>query len=106
MPLRFTRRILPGLRFLCQRLDSALLILGLLVSLLGAGWAASAVVIDEKTADQLAATKWDQNAELKQALLDQSRAARDGLILVAFGSVIQIGGVICQGLKGTARDIG
>ena len=51
------------------------------MSLGGAAWTASAVVIDEKTADQLASTKWGANAELKQALLDQSRAARNGLSL-------------------------
>ena len=73
--------------------DSALLILGLLVSLWGAAWAASAVVIDEKTADQLAGSAIGENLALKQALLDQSRAAQHGLILVAFGSAIQIVGV-------------
>lgn len=79
--------------------DSALLLVGLLLSLIGAGWAASAVVVDEKTASQLAATKWDRNTELMRALLDQSRAARNGLILVAFGSAIQIWGVIWQATK-------
>jgi hypothetical protein len=61
--------------------------------------AASAVVIDEKTASQLAATKWDKNAELMRALLDQSHVARNGLILVAIGSAIQILGVILQAAK-------
>jgi hypothetical protein len=84
-------------------LDSGLLILGLLVSLLGAGLTASAVVIDEKTAEQLAATAWDKNEALKQALLDQSRAARNGLILVAVGSAIQIVGVILQATDGPAK---
>ena len=79
--------------------DSALLIFGLLLSLLGAWWAASAVVIDEKTASRLAATKWDMNTELMRALLDQSHAARNGLILVAIGSGIQILGVIFQAAK-------
>jgi hypothetical protein len=73
---------------------SALLIVGLLVSLIGAAWAAKAVIIDENTAAQLSATKWNGNDALRQALLDQSRAARDGLILIGLGSVIQIAGVV------------
>ena len=106
MPLRFTRRVLPGSRLLCQYLDSGLLIVGLLVSLGGALWTASAVIIDERTAHELASTKWDENAGLEGALLDQSRATRDGLILIAFGSAIQIVGVVWQGLKGAARNVG
>jgi hypothetical protein len=66
------------------------------VSLGGAAWTSSAVVIDEKTADQLPATKWDENEELKRTLLDQSRAAKYGLILVFVGSVIQIACVMRQ----------
>lgn len=62
-------------------------------------WAASAVVIDEKTANQLAAAKWDTNVELRKTLLDQSSAARNGLILVAIGSCVQIAGVIWQATK-------
>jgi len=84
------------LRCVLRHLDSALLILGLLLSLGGAWLTASAVVIDEKTADQLAAPKWNENPELKQALLDQSHAARNGLKLVALGSAIQILGVVLQ----------
>ena len=83
--------------------DSSLLIIGLLLSLWGAAWAASAVIIDERTADQLAATKWGANAEVRQALLDQSRAARNGLALVAFGSLIQIVGVALQATNITRR---
>jgi hypothetical protein len=45
--------------------DAVLLIVGLLVSLGGAWWTASAVVIDWKTAGQLPATRWDSNPELK-----------------------------------------
>ena len=44
---------------------SALLIIGLLVSLGGAAWTAWAVIIDEKTAIQLASPNWDINLELK-----------------------------------------
>jgi hypothetical protein len=85
--------------FLCRYLDSALLIVGLLVSLIGAGLAAWAVVIDESTADKLAATNWGHNPELKKALLKQSRAARNGLVLVALGSIIQIVGVFVAANK-------
>jgi hypothetical protein len=85
--------------FLCRYLDSVLLILGLVVSLVGAAWAAWAVVIDESTADKLSATMWGQNPELKKSLLKQSRAARNGLVLVAIGSIIQIVGVFVAANK-------
>ena len=90
----------PALRRSSNHVDSVLLILGLAVSLVGAGVTASSVVIDEKTADQLAAMKWGANSQLKQALLDQSHAARNGLILIAFGSALQMGGVVWQTVKG------
>jgi hypothetical protein len=61
--------------------------------LIGAGFAASAVILDENTITALASTKWNMNEELKQALLDQSRAARNGLVLVAVGSFLQVIGV-------------
>jgi hypothetical protein len=82
--------------FVSRYLDSLLLIFGLVLSLFGAAWTASAVVIDEKTADQLAGGAIGENLALKQALLDQSRAAQNGLILVAVGSAIQIVGVCWQ----------
>ena len=76
--------------------DFRLPILGLLVTFAGACWAAQAVIIDEKTARELATPKWDMNEDLRQALLKQSRAARNGLILVGIGSAIQIFDMLLQ----------
>jgi len=66
------------LRFLLGYLDSGLLIVGLLLTLLGAWMTSRAVIIDEKTASDLAGTYWGSNERLKKALLDQSRGARLG----------------------------
>ncbi|HVA15164.1 MAG TPA: hypothetical protein VNF99_18090 [Stellaceae bacterium] len=75
---------------------SWLLIIGLIAVLGGAIWAATGVIMSEKTATELASTKWDMNEELRDALRSQSRKARDGLVLVAIGSVLQIAGVVWQ----------
>jgi hypothetical protein len=74
----------------------ALVVIGLLIAG-GAWWASNAVIIDEKTADLLSGTYWDQNLALKRALLYQSRAARNGLILIMVGSVLQVVGVVLPG---------
>jgi hypothetical protein len=48
----------------------------LVLTALGAGIAAKAVIITGSQANQLAATKWDSNQELKDALLNQSHKAK------------------------------
>ena len=73
-----------------------MVLFGLLVTAIGSGWAASAVIIDKKTATELAATKWDLNEELRRSLIEQSRAARNGLMVVVIGSALQFAGVIWQ----------
>jgi hypothetical protein len=50
---------------------AGLLALGLLLTAVGAGIAASAVILTEKHATELATAKWDLNVELRDALLDQ-----------------------------------
>ena len=76
--------------------DYGLPILGLLVTFVGACWAARAVIIDDKTARKLATPRLGPNEALRQALLKQSRAARNGLILVGIGSAIQIFDMLLQ----------
>lgn len=68
------------------------LLLGLVLTALGAGIAAKAVIITGSQANQLAATKWDLNQELKDALLNQSHKAKWGLIIIVIGTALQIAG--------------
>jgi hypothetical protein len=63
---------------------------GLLLTGVGAFVAARAVIISERQATDLATTKWDINAELRNSLLDQSKSARNGLALVVVGTVFQV----------------
>ena len=62
---------------------------GLILAACGAWRTAGAVIIDEQTADALAATDWGHNEALKRALMDQSHAASWGLWLIVFGSALQ-----------------
>jgi hypothetical protein len=71
-----------------------LTLIGLILTVLGAAWTAKAVIIDDQTATALAGMYWEMNPVLKKALLDQSSAARDGLILIVLGSVFQVFGVL------------
>ena len=71
----------------------ALTLVGLLFTAVGAGITAWAVVLGTKEADELAATKWDRNIELRDALLHQSRSARIGLIIIVVGTLLQIAAV-------------
>jgi hypothetical protein len=68
------------------------LLLGLVLTALGAGIAAKAVIISGSQANQLAAAKWDSNQELKDALLNKSHKARRGLIIIVIGAALQIAG--------------
>lgn len=81
------------------KLSVLLVVGGLVVSGLGAWWTSQAVIIDEKTADALSGTVWNQNQALKQALLEQSRAAEDGLYVIAIGSLLQVAGVLLQAAR-------
>ncbi len=74
----------------------ALVIGGMLLALVGAAYAANAVILTEIQATALASTKWNLNAELRDALLDQSRAAAWGLRAVALGTAAQVAGTFMQ----------
>jgi hypothetical protein len=69
---------------------STLNIIGLITTLFGACIAASGVIIGDKTATLISATRWDQNSDLKKALIRQSRTAAIGLALVAAGTAAQL----------------
>ena len=69
---------------------------GLVLTVLGAWFAARGVIITEADATSLAATKWDLNEALKANLLSQSALAYKGLGLVAAGSVLQLVGTVLQ----------
>jgi len=84
-------------------LSAGVVILGLAASGWGAWETAESVVIDEKTATDLASTKWNGNEALKQALMAQSRAAQRGLILIVIGSVLQGVGIVIQVATQNAR---
>lgn len=75
---------------------SGVIIAGLLLTVVGAGIAAKGVIMNKSVATELASTKWDLNEGLRRSLIQQSRDARNGLILVAIGSLIQIGGICAQ----------
>jgi hypothetical protein len=58
--------------------------------------AAHAVIVDAPTASALAGTYWGMNEHLMAALIDQSRAIKDGLYLIAGGSLMQMVAVALQ----------
>ncbi|HEV3159190.1 MAG TPA: hypothetical protein VGZ89_04305 [Xanthobacteraceae bacterium] len=71
-----------------------LLLVGLGLTLIGGGIAASGVILSEDNARALASMKWDFNQELYESLLSQSRRAMSGLIVVAIGTAIQFIGIV------------
>jgi len=73
---------------------TACVLVGLVMTAVGAGIAAKAVIITQSQARELAATKWNENEQLKSALLDQSRKAKWGLITIVIGTALQILGTI------------
>jgi hypothetical protein len=75
---------------------TVLLVLGLVLTAVGAGIAASGVILTQTQATELANTKWGMNVELRDALLDQSARAKWGLITVAIGTVMQLAGTVIQ----------
>lgn len=80
--------------------SAACLLLGLVLTAVGAGVAAQAVIITESQARDLAATKWDSNEELKNALLDQSQKAKWGLVVIVIGTLFQIAGTAIPLIQG------
>jgi hypothetical protein len=80
---------------------TALVLVGLLLTLVGAMIAARAIIITPSQAieigvSRIAADKMEDNIDLPavQNLLKQSRAAAVGLALVAFGTLLQITGTV------------
>lgn len=73
---------------------AAISIFAMVIALLGAWIAAKGVFISPERASELSETYWDENLALRDALLSQSRLARNGLIAVAVGTGFQIAGTI------------
>ena len=65
-------------------------IVGDALTLFGAFWTARAVLLTSGQASGIARTAWDENEQLKNALLTQSNDARAGLVCVAVGAGFQI----------------
>jgi len=65
-------------------------IVGDFLTLFGAFWTARAVLLTSGQATGIARTAWDENEQLKNALLKQSNDARAGLVCVAVGAGFQI----------------
>jgi hypothetical protein len=65
-------------------------IIGDVLTLFGAAWTARAVFLTPAQAAGAAATTWDQNEQLKNALLKKSNDAKNGLVCVAVGTGFQI----------------
>jgi hypothetical protein len=80
--------------FSWKRVAAGLVLLGLILTAVGAGVAAWGVILTPEHATELASMKWNMNEELKAALLDQSAKARWGLIIVVIGTVMQLAGTI------------
>jgi hypothetical protein len=78
-----------------------LIIAGLLFTVGGAVLAARGALINKQTASELA--KWTMSEELRRSLIRQSRDAKDGLIFVAVGSALQIGGIVVQLMSGRKK---
>jgi hypothetical protein len=62
---------------------------GLLLTAIGAGVAAKSVIITREQAETTSGTYWGGNNAFRDALLSQSRAAKNGLLCVVFGSLLQ-----------------
>ena len=65
-------------------------IVGDALTLFGAFWTARAVLLTSGQASGIARTAWDENEQLKNALLKQSNDARAGLVCVAVGAGFQM----------------
>ena len=65
-------------------------IIGIVLLMAGAYVAARAVMLTEDQADQIATTRFDGNKDLKDALLSQSRKAKQGLLIVVLGFGFQM----------------
>ncbi len=71
-------------------IETVLNLCGLLLVALGALIASRAVIISEAQATLLSGTYYNGNEALRDALLGQSRAARNGLLFISIGTALQI----------------
>jgi hypothetical protein len=66
-------------------------VIGNAITLVGAFWTARAVILTEQQANAISSVGWGgTNPRHAAALLNQSKAAKHGLYLVAFGTALQI----------------
>lgn len=70
-------------------MGSVVITVGLALDIVGVVVLARAVIINKETAVNLAATKWGGNKALEEALLQQSRDAKRGLVFIVSGFVLQ-----------------
>ena len=84
-------------------LETWLNLIGLLLTGGGAFVAARAVIISDEQAQLLSGTYWNGNNTLRDALLAQSRSARNGLLCVVFGTALQVAAVALPILPGQAH---
>jgi hypothetical protein len=71
-------------------IETALNLIGLLLTGTAAFIASRAVIISEKHSRMLSRTSWNGKDALQDALLAQSRAARNGLWCIVAGTAFQI----------------
>jgi hypothetical protein len=69
-------------------------LVGLLLTAVGAAVAASGVIINREVAAELSGTYWNETLALKAALLKQSRTAAAGLALISIGTFLQMGPIL------------
>src|SRR5262245_46571725 len=71
-------------------METALNLLGLVLTAVGAAWAAWNIIIRPEQAKALSGNYYDDNKTLYEALLAQRRGARNGLWFVVDGTVMQV----------------
>jgi hypothetical protein len=69
-------------------------LVGLLLTAVGAAVAASGVMINKEVVAELSGTWRNEKIALKAALLKQSRTAAAGLALISAGTFIQMGPIL------------
>jgi hypothetical protein len=70
------------------------ILIGLLLTAVGAAVAAFGVILSRKTAAELSETSWEQNGALKASLRNQSLTVAAGLALVSTGTFVQMAPIL------------
>ncbi len=85
---------------------NAVAFFGLLIALIGAGWAAKSVILSEDDAIKIGLPRYasevrEENLKLPhvQSLLSASRGARQGLWILVVGTGLQMGAAFANILK-------